>query len=78
MSLFSHLALITTRHTGTAGFLKKEKKNRLISRSAVFHIDVASSERDLQANAGASVCDTEPSFSSEHGSQTASKSASSL
>lgn len=36
-----------------------------MSRSAVWHIDVGSSERDLQANAGASVCDTEPSFSSE-------------
>lgn len=66
MSLFSHLALITTRHTGTAGFLKKEQKKRIdITLCSVFHIDVASSERDLQANAGASVCDTEPSFSSE-------------
>ncbi len=31
----------------------------------MWHIDVESLERDLQANAGASVCDTEPSFSSE-------------
>ncbi len=65
MFLLSHLALNTTRHTGTAGFLKKEQKYGLITLRSVWHIDVGSSERDLQANAGASVCDTEPSFSSE-------------
>lgn len=66
MFLLSHLALNTTRHTDTEGFLKKTKIKLIdITLRSVWHMDVGSSERDLQANAGASVFDTESSFSSE-------------